>query len=230
MQAQQIVSEASRRLTISADIEDSQALLTEWHELFRTGYMAWGKDINNISYPFCHPTQHLIRALEDMSRDPVNPDGYLRHLREMGKPGTLVESYIREALSCYNNGACRAAAVMLGAASEAMILEVRDQAIQCARREGEQLTKKIKDWKIKEVNTALKQYLDSKRPQMPLKLRDEYDAYWSAFTQQIRASRNDAGHPTNIEPITRETAHASFLMFPELAKLAKKLGELLMAE
>jgi hypothetical protein len=54
-------------------------------------------------------------------------------------------------------------------------------------------------------------------------LREEFEAYWPAFTQQIRATRNEAGHPTSVDPVTADAVHASLLIFPELARLAKRL-------
>jgi len=53
--------------------------------------------------------------------------------------------------------------------------------------------------------------------------REEFEAYWAAFAQQIRAVRNDVGHPSTVDPVTPDTVHASLLIFPELAKLQNKL-------
>lgn len=35
--------------------------------------------------------------------------------------------------------------------------------------------------------------------------------------------KGDSGHPTSIEPITKDIVHAALLIFPELASLANKL-------
>ena len=40
----------------------------------------------------------------------------------------------------------------------------------------------------------------------------EFEAYFLAFAQQIRTSRNDAGHLSSVDPVTEEGVHASFLM------------------
>ncbi len=37
--------------------------------------------------------------------------------------------------------------------------------------------------------------------------------------------RNEAGHPSSIDPVTPDTVHASLLVFPELARLAKGLTD-----
>jgi len=36
--------------------------------------------------------------------------------------------------------------------------------------------------------------------------------------------RNEAGHPSNIDPVTYDTVHASLLIFPELANLVNELS------
>jgi hypothetical protein len=59
---------------------------------------------------------------------------------------------------------------------------------------------------------------------MKRELRESFEAYWSAFAQEIRAVRNDAGHPTSVDPVTSDTVHASLLVFPELARLASGLS------
>jgi hypothetical protein len=61
--------------------EREQGLLTAFHDLFRTGYLAWGFNLSNPDPPFFHVTEQGRRALRDISRDPANPEGYLAHLR-----------------------------------------------------------------------------------------------------------------------------------------------------
>jgi len=70
---------------------------------------------------------------------------------------------------------------------------------------------------------AIKKELDPHTRNMPNPLNEAYEAYWSAFIQQIRTTRNDAGHPSSIEPVTEDSVHASLLIFPELVKLAYDL-------
>lgn len=70
---------------------------------------------------------------------------------------------------------------------------------------------------------GLKSFFDGRLANMPASLKEGYESYWPAFTQQIRAARNEAGHPLSIEPIKQETVHASLLIFPELAKLSQSL-------
>ena len=62
------------------DPELEEAILTQWHDLLRGGYFAWGMNLGNPDPPWFHFTDRGRKALERLSRDPGNPAGYLRHL------------------------------------------------------------------------------------------------------------------------------------------------------
>ena len=79
------------------------------------------------------------------------------------------------------------------------------------------------------VFTAIKSILDKHINSMPSTLRDEYNAYWPALNEQIRRTRNDAGHPENISFFTFEDVHASLLLFPNVARLTTHLLNFIIA-
>jgi hypothetical protein len=54
-------------------------------------------------------------------------------------------------------------------------------------------------------------------------LRAKFDAHWGALTHEIRTTRNDAGHPTSVDPVTPDSVHASLLLFPVLVALCDDL-------
>ncbi len=158
--------------------------------------------------------------MENLSRDPANPDGYLAHLCKRGTLNEIADSYLREALKTFNSDCFKSTAVMVGAAAETMILELRDTLIKRMKSMGKVPLKDLEDWRIKRVLDALKKELDNQKSNMTRELTEEVESYWPAFTQQIRSTRNEAGHPKSIEPVTPEAVHASLLIFPELAKVA----------
>ena len=201
-----------------------QAILTQWHDLLRTGYFAWGKNLANPNPPFFHFTDRGRRALERLSRDPGNPAGYLRHMAEVAKLNAIANSYLTEGLSCFVAGYFKAAAVMIGASAESLILELRDISVQRLSKLKTPEPKGLSDWRVKTVLDALHGLIESKKGALPKDLREEFEAYWLAFAQQIRSTRNDAGHPSSVDPVTEEGVHASFLVFPELARLTTNLG------
>lgn len=226
MQAGSILQAAAERLGVRHnDTAQEQLLLTEWHELFRTGYMAWGLNLTNPNPPFCHPTARGGEAIEWLNRDPSNPAGYLAHLHEMAQLNAVAESYINEALACYGAGAYKAAAVMIGAAAESLVVELRDRVVERLERVGTKRDSNLDDWRIKVIMRGLQAFLDGEKRCFERSLAEEYEAYWPAFAQQIRAVRNEAGHPSSIDPITPDAVRASFLVFPEIARLAFRLKE-----
>ena len=123
-QSRGILDDAQRRLGIHNNVKMEQALLTLWHDLFRTGYLAWGYNLSNPSPPFCHLTDQGRRTLQHLSRDPANPDGYLHHLNQIATLNPVSNSYLKEALVTFNTDCYKAAAVMIGACSECLILEL----------------------------------------------------------------------------------------------------------
>jgi hypothetical protein len=116
---------------------------------------------------------------------------------------------------------------MVGGAAEAIILELRDLVVTLLEKEGKPVSR-LTDWKIRTVTTALEEVFDVRLPKSPL--RDRYETYWAAFVGQIRTARNDAGHPTSIDPVTPDTVHASLLIFPEVLGLTNALRAWVCAE
>ena len=223
LQQDTLLDEVVNRLGGRVDAELEEALLTQWHDLLRTGYFAWGRNLANPDPPFFHFTDRGRRALERLSRDPGNPSGYLRHLAEVAKLDPVANSYLTEGLDCFVAGFYKAAAVMIGASAERMILELRDVTSQRLAQTKSAEPKGLSDWRVKTVLDALHGLLETKKGDIPKALREEFEAYWLAFAQQIRATRNDAGHPSSVDPVTEEGVHASFLVFPELARLSSNL-------
>lgn len=113
---------------------------------------------------------------------------------------------------------------MIGGAAESLILDLRDLARQKLAQAKLSEPKGLADWRVKTMLDALYDLMDAKKGSFPKDLREEFEAYWLAFAQQIRATRNDVGHPSSVDPVTEEGVHASFLIFPELARLSNNLG------
>lgn len=229
LQSNSVLQAAAQKLNIIGisrdNIEHQQALLTFWHDLFRTGYLAWGFNLSNPDPPFCHLTEQGRRALSHISRDPANPSGYLSSLRNRATPSDIVNSYVEEALHTWNAGCFKATAVMIGVASEALVLEIRD--VLSARMDslGQTKPSDLMHWIVKRVLDAIENILGPKKGAMPQELADVFEAYWPAFTQQIRTIRNDTGHPKSADPVQQDSVHAALLIFPELANLAERIKQ-----
>jgi hypothetical protein len=225
VQTGSVLHRTLEKLGLQRNTDIEQALLTIWHDLFREGHLAWGLDFSNPNPPFCHVTEQGRMVLKNLSRDPANPSGYLAHLRELASLSQITQSYLDEALRTYNADCIKASAVMVGVAAESMILELRDALLRQMNKLVLTPSEDLRDWRVKRILDAISKEFKSHRGQMPHEMAESVDQYWPAFTGQIRQVRNDAGHPTSIEPITYETVQASLLIFPELAKLVHSLQD-----
>jgi len=221
-----VLSEAAQKLAAPGNRlsrDEDQALLTAFYDLFRSGHLSWGFDLANPSPPFFHLTEQGRRTLEHLSRDPANPDGYLAHLTRHATLNPIGSAYVEEGLLTYNTNCFRAAAVMIGAAAERILLDLRDAVAAGVTKVGRRPDTNLTHHLTKRVIEAVRKELEMQTSAMPKDLAEQFEAYWPALTQQIRAARNDAGHPASITPITPETVHAALLLFPSLAELSTRL-------
>jgi hypothetical protein len=230
LQQKGVLDAAARTLGANQNQELQQAILTQWGELFRTGLLAWGLNLANPNSPFFHLTERGRQALQNVTRDPSNPVGYLRHLASIATLEPVAMSYLAEGLECYVAGLFKASAVVVGAAAESIILDLRDVTMKKLKLVKKPAPKGMEDWRVKTVSDALHRFFEAHKAQFTRELREPFEAYWSAFAQQIRATRNDAGHPVSVEPVTPDTVHASLLIFSELARLAKSLSHWAVAD
>jgi len=219
-----VLDEAANRLGIHLQSDLEQALLTAWYDQFREGHLQWGLSLANPNPPFCHVTDKGRETLSNISRDPANPpDGYMAHLCAEITLNQIAHSYIREALNTYNANCFKATAVMVGCAAESLTLELRDELVVKMKTLGKTIPQNLEDWRIRTVLNALQKEVESHKQMMNHQLRESFEAYWPAFTQQIRIVRNDAGHPVSVEPVSDRAVHSSLLIFPELAVLSSNI-------
>lgn len=221
-QSGSVLREAANRLGIRS-LEEQQALLTAWGDLFRLGVLAWGYDLSNTAPPFMHLTQSGRRTLSNLSRDPYNPAGYLAAVGPFLTSSPVALSYLEESVNTFQAGCLKATAVMIGAAAESLVLEVRDALVARLKAINAPVSPKLNDWRVKTVRDAIETEIDARRAQLDRRLYERFAAFWVAVSDQMRLARNDAGHPVSTDPVTHETVHAALLLFPEFAGLVRDL-------
>lgn len=188
LQLNTVFGKVKQQLGGQLTVEVQQEMLTQWSDLIHTGYVAWGINLDNAAAPFFHVTARGQRSLQQLSRDPANPAGYLLHVSSAATLSTIADSYLREGLSCYGAGLFKSAAVMLGAASESMILELRDLVLARLAASGAVRAKRLSDWRAKTILDALHALFDSKKSGFTRELREDFEAYFLAFAQHIRSA------------------------------------------
>lgn len=223
LQQGSILSDLEQQLGPHLSYDMQEAILTCWYDLFRNGILSWGYNLNNTNPPFCHLTEHGRKILENLSRDPSNPNGYMAFLLNKTKINPIARSYIEEALNTYNSGCFKASAVMVGAASESLVLTVQASLIDRMTTLRINKPRDLDDWRVKKILLSIENAIKQRKKLVPDSLYESFEAYWPAFTHQIRTVRNDSGHPSSIAPVTTDNVHASLLIFPELSILVDSL-------
>lgn len=200
---------------------EQELYLTVIHDLFRQGFLAPGINLSNPSLPFFHVTSIGSESLKQIDRDPCNPAGYLAYLNI--PTNEIVREYVTEAVDAFNAGLFKSSAVMVGAAAECIVFDLKDVILNNIIEMTPSQKRDLSDWKAKTVLTGIQNILNSKKSQMEQRLTDEYESNMPAFTYQIRRLKNDVGHPVNIQFFTYADTHAALLIFPALYKLSKNL-------
>lgn len=91
------------------------------------GLLLFGMDASNQTWPFYKLTEHGRRVIQQGAPQPYDPDGFLTHFkRAVPQADPTAYSYLEEAVATFNHACPRAAAVMLGCASEKIILVLID--------------------------------------------------------------------------------------------------------
>jgi len=197
-------------------------ILNYWNSLLRCGVIGFGTP-NHWATDTFHLTKTGQKTLEQLGRDPINPDGYMAHIKACGTLDAVSESYVKEALHTYQTGCYKATAVMVGIAAEGMILHLRDILVDRFRVARKSVPSHLAEWRIKTVCDAIERLLVANQSHMPTGLSSEFDIYWSGFTSHIRAIRNKSGHPNSVDPVTAELVHSAMLSFPDFTKLVKAI-------
>jgi hypothetical protein len=227
-----VLRRTGERLNADPNPALQEAILTQWQELFTCGMLAWGTSLTDAvtDQRRFHTTDRGKETLKHLSRDPSNPDGYMNHLKAISL-GPIAESYVQESLKTYNAACYKATAVMIGAAAEQLTIDLADAIRERLRTLGIRENKKLQNWCAKvvldEISKVLVASFDNAiradRDEATVRLRESFVHVWAAIAGMIRVTRNDAGHPGSINPVTPEDVHAALLTFPHYARILDQL-------
>jgi hypothetical protein len=219
-----VLERAAQSLGQFGDQHGGLLVMAAYDDLFRSGVINFGRSIGQSGPEWGNLSEHGIAALSNVDRDPSNPTGYLAAIAPYLKGQDIALSYLNEALDTYNKGNVKASAVMLGCAVEALSLSLRDRLKARLEANGRTAPGTLDDWRIATVLRALEQQLDTRVTAMPRPLRERYESFWMAWTGLFRMTRNEAGHPKSIEPVSRDAVHGQLLLLHEHARLVFELG------
>ena len=170
-------------------------------QLLVQGVLVFGMNEDNPNWPWYRLTEYGVKVAQATGPQPYDPTGFLADFTAKN-PGAdpVILDYLTEAVTAFNHGCPKSAAVMMGAASEKALLLLHD-AFQVAITDT---SKKAifdrdsrKSWTIHSKYRVLKDRLDQMVAAKKLAgdLRDTISFELPAGFDLIRRQRNAAGHP-----------------------------------
>jgi hypothetical protein len=148
-------------------------------------------------------TDFGTEVVREQRWSPYDPDGYLKELSAQAPTlSSHCRMYAAEALQCFRGGCYLATVVMLGAASEGIVLELFRRFVTALKAgnvpEAPSVEDKIgKQQSVYRKYEVFRKHFDSLvRPKLPSELGDDLNLQFDGVFNLIRFYRNDAGHPT----------------------------------
>ncbi len=200
-----------------------------WECLLRR-IIVFGSDHNHPDFPFYRVTEYGASVLKDSAKpQPYDPDGFLRYFRDAcPSADPAVRSYLAEAVQAFNADCVRSAAVMIGCASEKLLLllaETFEDAISDSEKKVK-FTKEIDSKRIIYAKFAvLRDRLDRMvlAKKLPHALGETVASELPSGFEMLRRCRNAAGHPDVPENVTSDTVFLNLRAFIEYARRMQAL-------
>lgn len=133
--------------------------------------------------------------------DVYDPDGYVRQLSSRYPVDDVESRFLYQAIGAFHADLPDAAAVMLGAAAEHLIL-ILAEAIAKADSSVAARVRKEMNRPALSLLTYLGKYLEDRKGQLPRRLGEQVSTTFLGIASMIRVARNDAPIP----PSARSTA------------------------
>jgi len=195
-----------------------------WGMIFE-GIYTPGTSVQHPGFPGLRLTEYGRKCFEAGELTPHDPDDYLKRLRTTCPnidATTLL--YVEEALGSFRAGRFLAAAVMIGVASESMLLRLVD-AVRGALNPADQTSfdQATRRNKAKTYHDEVMKVLNRPTVSLPSAIKgDDLSVFVSGIFNLIRQTRNEAGHPTGRR-MDRDEANALLLQFPSYSERVEKL-------
>jgi len=179
-----------------------------------------GNQSHNASLPHFRITEWGKHCLDAGEYLPHDAGQYIERLKKrIPTFDSVALVYLTESLKCFRNGTHIASIVMLGVASERLLVVLRDAIYRVLGNDEKKkrFLTATQGKLIKRVYEEVSKKLDPVREQMPVTLGESVNNQLAGIFNLIRTTRNDAGHPTG-RSIDREEAYALLQLFHEYAK------------
>jgi hypothetical protein len=182
-------------------------------ELIGEGVLVVGMDDSNESWPFLSLTEYGERYVVDQRASPHDRTEYLAKMTAVAPLDETENRYVQQALTAYVRGLIDASAVMIGAASEhVLILTVSDIEAKDASVSGD--AHRCLAGPALGMLRFVQGYFVARLPNLPRDLRESLDTTFVGIAALIRQARNDGGHPA-LPSVDRERCFVALQLYPD---------------
>jgi hypothetical protein len=199
------------------DKGDQPLLLEVIWSLIVQGVLVPGSDDIRQGWPFLRLTEYGRRCVDEDRILPHDPDGYLREFQKaIPNADPAVIEYLTESLQCFIHGLNRAAAVMLGGASEKAVLLLIESYTNSI---SDIPTRQRFESEVQKTQSIFRKYeffdkqFSGIKNRMPKMLAENVDSLLRGVFDLIRNSRNDAGHPASGTLLDRDLVYSHLRLF-----------------
>lgn len=191
------------------------------------GLLVFGMDRQNPNYPFYKVTEYGHEVTSQQGAQPYDPAGFMEEFRRSNPTADqVIANYLSEAVRAFNYDFAMASAVMLGGASEQLVLLLID-AFEAAIQNSLDRTR-FQDsygWTIHSKFTALNDGLERiiASGNLSGELRQIVRRQLVGVFEHIRDIRNSAGPPHLPVNFNRNTLFVYLAVFGEYVSQVYKL-------
>jgi hypothetical protein len=182
--------------------------------LINSGVLVQGMDSSNPQWPFMSITELGEDYLRHGGPDVYDPDGYVKQLSARHPVDEVESRFLYQAIGAFHADLPDAAAVMLGAAAEHLILVLADAIATTDRSVGARIEKEMNRPALSLLGYIGK-YLEDRKGQLPRRLGEQVSTTFLGIASMIRVARNDAGHPA-LGAVDRDQALVLLRLFAHL--------------
>lgn len=207
---------------------NSSLVLEVVWDLFRQGFITLGLNDANPGWPWLRLSRFGRHALLTTSPYRFHDTNSFLRLVKTDIPDISPEAvtYLEEAVAAFYADCLLACCVMLGVAAEAEFLRLVDVASSSAVH-GEKFAPVKKLTFVRQKLTNFQDLLKPLIPALPKNSTEDLEINFMAIQSVLRIARNDAGHPSGVQPPLREQVYVFLQLYVPFARQLMRLRQAL---
>jgi hypothetical protein len=177
------------------------------------GVLVIGIDDSNNQWPFLALSEYGEEVVQAGRILPHDTERYLEGLAKSKPLDQEEKRYLPQALEAFRRNLPDAAALLLGAASEHLLIRLGEAIAVADPSEAKVVRRKIDDSALPLLR-FVQAYFSQRRKSLPRDLDETLDTTFTGIASLIRVTRNDAGHPAG-RAVNRDQAFVNLQLFPD---------------